>query len=567
MFDPHFQAVAANGRPESGAQLFFYRGGTSSLIPIYKDSAGTTPHANPVVANTSGTFPAIFIASANPFKIILKSAAGITLDTIDRIPVGEVIDLATLGQIVDQASDEADRATSEADRAQAEANSVIPNTVMDASVIRTKLGSGLSASVPRSVVERGATGDGVANDAAAINAAQALGPLHFTAGTYRVATALTLTAASVFEPGAVLVADGVQVTLLGDIDAGDYPIFSAANGGTFRSNVTDSKLSEIKAQWFPPAVVGGTTITRGRYAGHKVMEGSGLSGLDYCHIDGFMACRDTPAGLEGLAIGTYAGAAAQSLLYNTFVGYAAGRGKQISGLNFRPWTGSENTIVGGGTGVNLLNASSVTVVGAGSLKEHETGSGMTVFGTNAHRTGTTGQEMVSIGAGSAYNVGKTGGLAENQRSTHVGHNAANNATQSLQNTIVGAYAASPMTTGQMNTIIGYFAGHAASNYGDKSRQIAIGNLARSRVDDSITIGNGLLETVVGAIRIGASTAQTITILGPRTLELGDTGGIKLISGAGSPEGVVTANAGSIFLSSNGNVYRQSTGGATGWVPM
>lgn len=74
-----------------------------------------------MVANASGAFPAIFIASANPFKVILKSAAGVTLDTIDRIPVGEVIDLETLGQFVDQAEDAAVRS----EAAAAEAASVI----------------------------------------------------------------------------------------------------------------------------------------------------------------------------------------------------------------------------------------------------------------------------------------------------------------------------------------------------------------------------------------------------------------------------------------------------------
>lgn len=118
LFDPRFQAVDAAGKPYAGAQLFFYRAGTSSMIPIYKNSNASTPHTNPVVANASGAFPAIFIASANPFKIILKTAAGVTLDTIDHIPVGEVIDLETLAQIVDQASEEADRSAENADRAE-----------------------------------------------------------------------------------------------------------------------------------------------------------------------------------------------------------------------------------------------------------------------------------------------------------------------------------------------------------------------------------------------------------------------------------------------------------------
>jgi hypothetical protein len=45
-------------------------------------------------------FPPIFIAQAAPFKIVLQTALGITLQTVDRIPAGEAIDLETLEQVV-----------------------------------------------------------------------------------------------------------------------------------------------------------------------------------------------------------------------------------------------------------------------------------------------------------------------------------------------------------------------------------------------------------------------------------------------------------------------------------
>lgn len=50
----------------------------------------------------------------------------------------------------------------------------------------------------------------------------------------------------------------------------------------------------------------------------------------------------------------------------------------------------------------------------------------------------------------------------------------------------------------------------------------------------------------------------------------DTGDTRLISGAGSPEGVYTANRGTIFLRTDGagEVYRKTTDGVnTGWVAM
>ncbi len=99
LFDPRFQATDANGLPYVGAKLHFYRAGTSTPITIYQDQGATTPHANPVTADISGVFPAIFLAETNNYKIILKDALGITLSTIDNIPPGTV-DLDTLNEVV-----------------------------------------------------------------------------------------------------------------------------------------------------------------------------------------------------------------------------------------------------------------------------------------------------------------------------------------------------------------------------------------------------------------------------------------------------------------------------------
>ena len=53
------------------------------------------------------------------------------------------------------------------------------------------------------------------------------------------------------------------------------------------------------------------------------------------------------------------------------------------------------------------------------------------------------------------------------------------------------------------------------------------------------------------------------------IEIGNTAGtlgVIVSTGSGSPEGIITANPGSMFLSNNGNVYRKNSGtGNTGWV--
>lgn len=84
LFDPRFQAVDASGKPYSGAKLAFYRAGTSTLVTVYQNATGSTPHTNPVTADTAGVFPAIYLDTIYPLKAILRTAAGVTLQTIER---------------------------------------------------------------------------------------------------------------------------------------------------------------------------------------------------------------------------------------------------------------------------------------------------------------------------------------------------------------------------------------------------------------------------------------------------------------------------------------------------
>jgi len=48
------QFIDANGNPYSGAKLFTYESGTSTKTTVYKDSAGASSHANPIILNTKG---------------------------------------------------------------------------------------------------------------------------------------------------------------------------------------------------------------------------------------------------------------------------------------------------------------------------------------------------------------------------------------------------------------------------------------------------------------------------------------------------------------------------------
>lgn len=85
LFDPRYQAQDANGLPYAGATLTFYQAGTTTKITIYSDQEATTPRANPVTADATGSFPPIYISGPDRYKFILQSAAGVTLDTADDV--------------------------------------------------------------------------------------------------------------------------------------------------------------------------------------------------------------------------------------------------------------------------------------------------------------------------------------------------------------------------------------------------------------------------------------------------------------------------------------------------
>jgi hypothetical protein len=84
LFTPFLQVETSAGVPISGALLYFYAATTTTPITTYTDSGLGTQHQHPVVADATGMFPQIWIA-ASTYKFELKTAAGVTLLTVDNI--------------------------------------------------------------------------------------------------------------------------------------------------------------------------------------------------------------------------------------------------------------------------------------------------------------------------------------------------------------------------------------------------------------------------------------------------------------------------------------------------
>ena len=79
------QYVNASGVPYAGAKATFYLTGTTTPSVGYQDSGLTTPHTNPVVADSKGLFAAIYLDQAITYKVVVTDANNGAIITIDPI--------------------------------------------------------------------------------------------------------------------------------------------------------------------------------------------------------------------------------------------------------------------------------------------------------------------------------------------------------------------------------------------------------------------------------------------------------------------------------------------------
>lgn len=80
----------ANGKPFIGARAYFYKGGTSTPITVYKSySLGEiNAHPNPVQTDGNGYFPPVFFDEADGFyRERLTTAQGVIIYDVDGLPI------------------------------------------------------------------------------------------------------------------------------------------------------------------------------------------------------------------------------------------------------------------------------------------------------------------------------------------------------------------------------------------------------------------------------------------------------------------------------------------------
>jgi hypothetical protein len=85
VFRQHFDN---SGDVLNGGTITTQAGGTSTPITTWTDSTGSTAQANPIVLDSAGREAGgVWITPGTAYKFILKTSAGVTLDTVDNIAV------------------------------------------------------------------------------------------------------------------------------------------------------------------------------------------------------------------------------------------------------------------------------------------------------------------------------------------------------------------------------------------------------------------------------------------------------------------------------------------------
>ena len=82
---PQAVRIDSTGTPYAGAKANFYETGTTTPADTYEDAALNTAHSNPVVADSAGQFPAIYLDPDVSYRCIITESDDTQIDDIDPV--------------------------------------------------------------------------------------------------------------------------------------------------------------------------------------------------------------------------------------------------------------------------------------------------------------------------------------------------------------------------------------------------------------------------------------------------------------------------------------------------
>ena len=74
-----------DGKPLAGGKIYAYQTGGGALYPMYSTGAGTVQLSNPVILDSAGQAPLIYLNENLTYRLVLQDAGGTILKTYDGI--------------------------------------------------------------------------------------------------------------------------------------------------------------------------------------------------------------------------------------------------------------------------------------------------------------------------------------------------------------------------------------------------------------------------------------------------------------------------------------------------
>lgn len=541
-------ADVGNGiKPSDGAQLFFFETNTSTPKKTYSDEGLDTGNANtnPVIANGNGVFSDIWLEDGR-YKVVLQDRKGEQIWEAD--PVETVLSGSSL---------------------------VVATGAITARSVRDRF------SDIKSIEDFGATGDGATNNDAAIASAELVTEsLYVPDGNFLISE-ISLLTKRYFGPGSfnsipiARPAQGTLETVFG-FDAGKNISTENLETTMIGRSCGRELTTGIRNTGIGQGVFSGNTLTT---AGAQPVTGSNNVGI------GFHALKKMEGGGFNVGIGTDAGneiksggsntllggSAGQQITIgfdNTMVGRSAGLRSGLDASSLDPDTyldlnGTENVLVGRDAGRNFYDASFNVVMGSGAMRGTKDESDFTGNMVGDYNIVLGYRAMYTNPTTAAFNI-------------VIGEESGKEITTARNNVIIGSQAARDNQTGSDNIIIGHLAYRTVTNPENK---VILSNTSGLPLFDGDSLGSGNAGNAVkidGNLSAASDNARSI---GTRIRRYASgfirqlffgAGDTVLTSGAGSPEGVLSAVVGSMYTRTDGGsgttLYIKESGTSNnGWV--
>lgn len=567
------RATNANGLNLDGAKWFFYQTGTTTPQSVYTTADLDVAHTNPVVADAAGKFPPIYFNASLQYRGVLKSAdEATTIYDIDPINAGVLSTLAASG-------------------GSALVGFLQAGTGAVARTAQAKMREIVS------VKDFGATGDGVADDTAEIQAAvdylaTAGGELLFPPGTYKITSQIVKALAdgihfTIRGYGAKIDATALSTLAEGAIEIGGSRSTSTALGATVTKNadtftvasatgITKGRLLLITSTdlWNPTRpnyykgeialveAISGTTITNANplYDGYtNTTTTIHLLNAPYVTVEGLeIECNADNIGLKILYARnpTVRNCTVHGSRYSgIYVGYCLGATVD-SNFIYDVWNGtvtgtSYGVVLGTGQGLKVVNNtiySARHAIAGGSFEPMRE----VVYANNICHNSTLENDVGCIDIhGSSEFVIVTGNVASSILCAGINVIFSNNILNSAEANVPGI-----LIFQEINSDYYVISGNRITCAGSASNGILINPTETNITISELNIQGNTVQSVIEALKIqpraSADTGCAITTAIIRNNKFRSTGSSGAQAFSFTNNGAATYTMGQLL--SSGNVY-------------